>query len=141
MPETTLADARVQALLAGRDVAVLATTRPDGSPLAMAMWFVHDEQAITMISIDGLQKVRNMRRDPRVCVVVESSHGGALRCASIAGVVEFVESPQARRPLVEKLFEKYASALEGRWKGSEMPDDRVMFRIVPRKVFLWGYRG
>lgn len=139
MPETTLADARVQALLDARDVAVLATTQPDGAPLAMAMWFVHDERAITMISIDGLQKVRNMRRDARVCVVVESSRGAALRCASIRGDVVFVERAEQRRPLVEKLVEKYADALRGRWQGGEMPPDRVMFQVVARKVFYWGH--
>jgi hypothetical protein len=38
----------------------------------MAMWFLHDPAALTMISVDGLKKVHNLRRDPRVSVVAEA---------------------------------------------------------------------
>jgi predicted pyridoxine 5'-phosphate oxidase superfamily flavin-nucleotide-binding protein len=68
----TLDDARIQRFLATKEVAVLATVQPDGAPLAMAMWFLHDPAALTMISVDGLPKVRNLRRDPRVSVVAEA---------------------------------------------------------------------
>jgi len=138
MPETTLSDPRVQDLLSNRDVAVLATIQPDGAPLAMAMWFVHDVDTITMISVDNLQKVKNMRRDPRVCVVVESIDEGVLRCVSIRGRVEFVTAPDRRRRLSEELFDKYTSALEHRWNAREMPANRVMFQIIPRTVFYYG---
>ena len=66
-----LADDRVQGFLATRYVVVLATVQPDGSPLAMPMWFLPDPAAITMLSVDDLPKVRNLRRDPRVCVVAD----------------------------------------------------------------------
>ena len=53
----TLADSATQTFLSTKEVVVLATLQPDGSPLAMPMWFLHDPTAITMISVDGLQKV------------------------------------------------------------------------------------
>ena len=68
----TLADPAIQRFLATRDVAVLATVQADGAPLAMPMWFLHDPAALTMISVEGTQKVRNLRRDARVCVVAEA---------------------------------------------------------------------
>jgi len=68
----SLADAAVQRYLATKEVVVLATVQPDGAPLAMPMWFLHDPESLTMISVDGLQKVKNLRRDPRVCVTAES---------------------------------------------------------------------
>lgn len=138
MPQTEFSDPRVQRILDSRDVAVLSTVQPDGAPLAMAMWFVHDVHRITMISVDGLQKAKNMRRDPRVCVVVESLVDGSSRCASIQGHVEFVETADERRPLVDQFFRKYPDSLERRWNGRDMPSDRVMFQILPRKVFYWG---
>jgi len=49
----TLDDARIQRFLATKEVAVLATVQPDGAPLAMAMWFLHDPATLTMISVDG----------------------------------------------------------------------------------------
>ena len=67
-----LDDARIQTFLATKDVVVLATVQADGSPLAMAMWFLHDPAALIMISVAETQKVRNLRRDPRVSVVAEA---------------------------------------------------------------------
>ena len=69
---TTLGDAPIQKFLDTKQVVVLATVESDGAPLAMAMWFLHDPAGLTMISVDGLKKVHNLRRDPRVSVVAEA---------------------------------------------------------------------
>ena len=138
MPATDFSDSRVQQVLESRDVATLATLQPSGMPLAVAMWFVHDARGLAMISANNVQKVRNIRRDPRVSVAVETQHEGSLRCVTIQGRAEFVEEAQPRRPLLDALFEKYQSALEHRWSGREMPADRVLFHIVADKVFYWG---
>lgn len=138
MPTATFSDPRVQHVLSSREVATLATVQPNGAPLAIAMWYIHDDRGLAMISVDGLRKVKNMRRDPRVSVAVETREDGASRCVTIQGRAEFMHDEKQRRPLVEALFGKYSSALEGRWSGHEIPDDRVLFRIVPDKVFYWG---
>ena len=137
----TLEDAAVQKFLAAKEIAVLATVQPDGSPLAMAMWFLHDPSSLTMISVDGLQKVHNLRRDPRVCVVAEAGEsGGEIRGVSVRGQAEFLDDGPARRALVERFLEKYRPRLERLWGGRVMPPNRVMFRIVPVQVRSWGLR-
>lgn len=89
---TALADADVQRFLATKQVAVLATLQADGAPLAMPMWFLHDPSTLTMISVENTQKVRNLRRDPRVCVVAEAaSESGEIRGVTITGGIEFLE--------------------------------------------------
>lgn len=133
-----LADGRVQAFLAGRQVVVLATMQPDGAPLAMPMWFLHDPSSLTMITVADTQKVRNLRRDPRVCVVAEGGETGAVQGVSVHGLAEFLPESAERRALTERLVEKYAPYLERRWKGRSMPPDRLMFRIVPSRVGSWG---
>ena len=80
-----LAALAVQAFLAAREVAVLATLNPDGSPLAMPMWFLADAEAIIMLSVDGLAKVRNLRADPRVSVVAEAGERGNIRGVAVQG--------------------------------------------------------
>lgn len=52
-----LAEGRIQAFLAARQVVVLATVQPDGAPLAMPMWFLHDPASLTMITVADTQKV------------------------------------------------------------------------------------
>lgn len=135
MPRTTFASPPVQRLLAERTVAVLSTLNPDGAPLAAAMWFVHDLERIAMVSEARTQKVRNMRRDPRVCVVVEASGGGS-RCVTVQGRAAFV-GDDAQACLVDALLARYPGIVE-RWGGRAFPADRVLFEVAPQTVFYWG---
>jgi len=134
----SFAEARIQEFLATREVVVLATVQADGAPLAMAMWFLQDPAALTMISVAGTQKVRNLHRDPRVCVVAEGGVTGDVRGVSVHGRAEFLSDGPERRALAERFVEKYRPYLERRWGGRAMPADRVMFRIVPSRVRSWG---
>ncbi|MBI2204471.1 MAG: pyridoxamine 5'-phosphate oxidase family protein [Candidatus Rokubacteria bacterium] len=133
-----LADATVQRYLATKDVALLATVNPDGSPLAMPMWFLHNPATLTMISVAGLAKVRNLTRDPRVCVVAESGGRGDIRGVAVQGRAEFLDDSPERRALVERFLDKYDPHLAKLWNGRVMPPTRVMFRIVPSHVRSWG---
>jgi PPOX class probable F420-dependent enzyme len=134
-----LIDDRIQSFLATKEVVVLSTVQRSGAPLAMPMWFLHMPETLYMISVDGLQKVRNLRRDPRVCVVAESGdRGTAIRGVVIQGHVEFVKEPEQQRPVVEHLLRKYDPDLARLWGGRAMPANRVLFRIVPEKVRSWG---
>lgn len=133
-----LSDDDIQRFLATREVAVLSTIQADGAPLAMPVWFVHDRDALTMISEAATQKVRNLRRDPRVCVVAESGSRADSRAVMIGGRAEFVPDSPARRALVRALIDKYHPDLERRWRGETMPSDRVMFRVIPAWVRTWG---
>src|SRR3954469_23014307 len=48
----------------------LATLMPDGSPQLTQTWVDTDGQRILINTVDGHQKVRNIRRDPRVALNV-----------------------------------------------------------------------
>ena len=133
-----LADQKIQKFLDSKEIAVLATVQADGAPLAMAMWFLHDPASLTMISEAGTQKVRNLRRDPRVSVVAEAGGGGAdIRGIAVQGRAEFLDDGPERRALVERFHQKYPR-LKDLWRGKPMPADRVMFRIVPERARSWG---
>src|SRR5439155_4904711 len=112
----TLADPAIQRFLATRDVAVLATVQADGAPLAMPMWFLHDPTALTMISVEGTQKVRNLRRDARVCVVAESvSAEGAISGVTVQGRAEFIAVGPEMRALVACFLVQYGKTSQRLW--------------------------
>jgi len=138
-PGAGLDEAKIQKFLATRYIAVLATVQPDGAPLAMPMWFLPDPAALTMISVDGLRKVRNLQQDPRVCVVVEwaNATGGEGHGIAVHGRVEFLADGPDRRALAERFHARYPG-LERLWGGRAVPPNRVMFRIVPGRVRSWG---
>jgi PPOX class probable F420-dependent enzyme len=130
-----LGDARIARFLAAKEVVVLATVSADGGPLAMPMWFLHDGDSLVMISVDGLSKVRNLRKDPRVSVVAETGTRGAeIKNLVVQGRVEILGPTPERAALVERFLARYNPDLEKLWGGRAMPADRVMFRIVPRHV-------
>jgi hypothetical protein len=56
----------------------------------------------------------------------------------IQGHIDFVEEPEAQRPIVERLLQKYDPDLARLWGGRTMPPNRVLFRIEPEKVRSWG---
>ncbi len=135
----SLGDAAIQRFLDTREVVVLATVQKDGAPLITPMWFVADAVALYVVTLANSQKVRNMRRDARVCVVAERGSRGAEVCGvTIQGHAEFLEQPTAYRPVIERLLQKYDPHLATRWGGTTLPPDRVVVRIVPRKVYSWG---
>jgi PPOX class probable F420-dependent enzyme len=133
-----LSDAPIKAFLATREVVTLATVQPDGSPLAIAMWHLPDGDTLVMISVDGLAKVRNLRRDPRVAVVAEAGARGDVRGVAVQGRVEFLADGPERRALAERFLARYEPNLARLWSGRTMPPNRVMFRIVPHQVRSWG---
>jgi hypothetical protein len=134
----TFADARTQAYLSTKDIVLLATLNPDGAPLITPMWFLHDPSALTLISVEGTQKVRNLRRDPRLHLVAESGTRGDIRGVAIRGRAEFLPDSPDRRALASRLLDKYHPNLERLWGGRAMPANRVMFRVVPEQVRVWG---
>ena len=103
MTGKTLANNAIQRFLSAKSVAVLATVQPSGAPLAMPMWFVQDDQSIVMISETGLQKVRNLRRDPRACVAVEGEVDGGVAGVIVQGYIRFLDAETERTPYLDRI--------------------------------------
>lgn len=66
-----LSDKQLQRLLNAPRIGVLTTTRRDGSPASTPVWFKYHEGELLIQTGDGLPKVNNIRRDPRICLVVQ----------------------------------------------------------------------
>jgi hypothetical protein len=58
--------------LADHDIIWLATTRPDGRPHLIAIWFVHVDGALWFATGASSVKIANLRAEPRVNVSLES---------------------------------------------------------------------
>jgi PPOX class probable F420-dependent enzyme len=64
-------------LLEGDAVAHVVTLNDDGSPQVTAAWVGLDGDEIVLATLPDQRKLRNLRRDPRVAVSVESSNVNA----------------------------------------------------------------
>ncbi|HSR57246.1 MAG TPA: pyridoxamine 5'-phosphate oxidase family protein, partial [Candidatus Binataceae bacterium] len=76
----------------------LATIDKDGFPHLVAMNFVARDGAILMTSYGKAQKVVNIRRNPKVAVMLERGRSyGELRGIMIRGDCEVIDDPQIVR--------------------------------------------
>ncbi|ANP54399.1 PPOX class probable F420-dependent enzyme [Streptomyces griseochromogenes] len=118
----------VRALLDGKNFASVATLGPDGAPQNSVVWIKREGDAVLFSSVDGRQKVRNLRRDPRISLTVFDL-ANPYSSAEIRGVAEILPDEGKRLPY--ELSHKYL----GIDPPAENDDEaRVIIRIVPRKV-------
>ena len=57
-------------LLESTALALVSTLGPDGAPQTTPIWFVFEQGHVRFSLVEGRQKLRNLRRDPRLSVVV-----------------------------------------------------------------------
>lgn len=68
----TMDEAEIGDFLAHARTAILTTIGPDGVPDPVPMWFVMDAEIMWMRTYAKSQKVRNLERDPRAAILIES---------------------------------------------------------------------
>lgn len=108
-----MTDAEIEAFLdAGRDLQV-ASINVDGTPHLVTMWFVVRGGEVAFWTYGKSQKVVNLRRDPRLTVLVATGDVyEELRGVSIAGSAEIIDDPDEVLGYGLQIFEKY-------WGGAE----------------------
>ena len=123
----SLSDA-AQALLAGKNYAVLATVNPDGSPHTSVMWVGRDGDDLLFSTVEGRVKHRNMRPDPRVSVTVIDS-SDPENYVELRGRVSM--TPDVGRRVDTQLSWKY----DGKDPGEDRPGAvRVIVRMIVEKA-------
>lgn len=120
----------------------VATVGPDG-PHATPLWFLWRDGMIWLYSITRSRRWADLRRDPRVGIVVDSGHEYLeLRGVEITGRVEIVGEvprtgePHDRLPVVEAEFaRKY-------FDSDELFHDQrhAWLRVAPTKITSWDFR-
>jgi PPOX class probable F420-dependent enzyme len=120
--------------------AALATIDKDGFPHVVAMGFLAKDGAVYMTSYAKAQKVLNIRRNPKVAVMIESGKNyGDFRGVLLRGLCEIIEDPA----VVEKTMRELAGNQAGsssvpRGAVSSAPK-RALLKIVPHKISSWDH--
>ncbi|WP_426569715.1 PPOX class F420-dependent oxidoreductase [Streptomyces canus] len=121
-------DAPVRALLDGKNFASVATVGPDGAPQNSVVWMKREGDTVLFSSTDGRQKVRNLRRDPRISLTVFDL-ANPYTSIEIRGTAEILPDEDKRLP--HELSHKYLGIDP---PGERDDEVRVIIRVVPRKV-------
>ncbi len=103
----------------------LATTMPDGSPQLTQVWVDTDGEHVLVNTVQGHQKERNLRRDPRVALTV-SDPANPSRYHAVRGRVVSATTDGAVDH-IEALSQRYTGAPYPWWGGRDQV--RVLLRI------------
>jgi hypothetical protein len=119
----------------------VATVGPAG-PHVSPLWFVWDGQALWLSSLARSKRWTDLRRDPRMAVVVDDgTEFGELRGVELHGRVEVVgEVPRVGEPCAELVVPERAFA-EKYFAGHFGYDGRhAWLRLRPVKIVSWDHR-
>lgn len=144
--QIVLSDAELLELLAAERVAIVSSFGPRGWPHSMPLWFVPREGEVWIWTYAKSQKVRNLERDPRATVLVETGHEySELRGAMIEAEAVLHRDLATVLGFAEELTLRYAegiSSLEGDAKAGleAQAPKRVAIQFKPVRTATWDHR-
>ena len=120
----------VLALLKLPSLCFFATSMADGSPQVTQVWVDTDGEHVLINSVQGLVKVRNIARDPRVAVAV-SDPDTQSRYVQVRGRVREVTT-EGEVDHIERLAHKYLGTPYPWYGGRDQV--RVIIVIEPERI-------
>ena len=113
--------------------AIVATINPDGSAQLSPIWFVWEDHTIYFSTTKYRLKVKNLRRDARISLVVDDP-GPPQRTATLRGEVHAIE--EGLGTVTERIALKYHP------DGSAYPSiantpGRVVVAFRPSRILSW----
>jgi PPOX class probable F420-dependent enzyme len=127
----TLSD-ELKKVLDGNVFVSIATIQPDGTPQVSPVWVKRDGDDVLISTTLGRRKELNLRRDPRVTVLVNPSDA-PYSYAEIRGTATLTE--EGGQELIDELSVKYmGKPYREQNPNAHLDAPRVVVRITPRKV-------
>ena len=137
-----MSDDEISAFLeAGRDLQV-ASINVDGTPHLVTMWYAMQDGEIAFWTYGKSQKIINLRRDPRLTVLVATGEVyEQLKGVSIQGQAEIVDDPDDVLRYGEAVYERYWGPLNDTVREGvrAMGAKRVVIVVKPDKILSWDH--
>ena len=140
-----MTDVETAAFLESARTVILTTIGPDGVPDPVAMWFVLRDGEIWMRTYAKSQKVANIRRDPRVAILIEDGERYAeLRGLQVSGRLEISEDLDVICDIAAALLVKYEGldpehVPAAREAYRPTAAKQVAMRLVPERTVSWDH--
>ena len=117
-------------LARGKNLATVVTLMPDGQPQALLTWVDTDGEHLLVNTEPQRQRAKNVRRDPRITVLIHSD-SDPWDWSEVRGrVVGTVDGSEAREH-IDKLSRKYVGT---DYRNPIGPHGRVILKVAPDKV-------
>lgn len=143
--QITLTDDEQRELLESERVVVVGSFGPRGWPHLMPLWYVLREGEVWIYTYAKSQKVKNLERDPRATLLVETGHEYTeLRGVSVEAEAEILRDHETVFDVAKQLTVRYAEGLESVEGDAakileEQARKRVAVRFHPKRVASWDH--
>lgn len=137
-----MTDEEVAAYLDGSHTLQVATLNADGSPHLAAMFYAVVDGRVGFWTYGKSQKVVNLRRDPRLTVMVETGKKyEELRGVSITGRARLVENRDQVLAFGEILYPRYFGELNDLARAGLVTTGakRVVVLVDPTRIVSWDH--
>lgn len=122
-------------LRAGARTAAVASTRADGSPHVVPVWFIVDGDALVFTCAGASVKARNLARDPRIAMSVDDE-AFPYAFATVSGRAEIVERPDDFLAWTTRIAHRYVGAARADEYGRRDAElDDWLVRVPMQRVF------
>jgi PPOX class probable F420-dependent enzyme len=128
-PEPTALPEKVRALAEAKSFPTVVTLLPDGTPQARITWIDTDGDYLLVNTERDRQRAKNVRRDPRVTVLLVDPANPYSQVEVRGHVAEIVEDASARAH-IDKLAQKYTGADYANPIGSP----RVILKVAADRI-------
>jgi PPOX class probable F420-dependent enzyme len=117
--------------------AALATIDPDGFPHVVAMGYFFEDGRFYMTSYAKAQKVLNIRRNPKVGLMIETGEAYAeLRGVMVRGTCEVIDDTETVRAAMQR---RRGSGARAPSSGVDSAPKRVLLKVTPTKIVSWDH--
>ncbi len=141
--QITMTPAEIEAFLDAERTLQVASINADGTPHLVAMWFTRHRGELAFWTYAKSQKVVNLRRDPRLTVMVESGRVyEELKGVTISATARIVDDVSEVFAFGDVLYERYWGPIDSeavRERVRAMGRKRVLIVIEPTKVVSWDH--
>jgi PPOX class probable F420-dependent enzyme len=111
--EIALSEAERRELIDSERIVAVASFGPRGWPHVMPLWYVPRDGEIWIYTYAKSQKVRNLERDPRATLMIETGHSYLeLRGVEIEAEAEIHRAPETVLALAKEVTVRYSSGIE-----------------------------
>jgi PPOX class probable F420-dependent enzyme len=144
--QITLSEEEQAELLDEERVVVVSSIGPRGWPHSMPMWFTVRDGEIWTWTYAKSQKVKNLERDPRATLLVETGEEYVeLRGIQIEAEAEIIRDPDRVLEFGKDLTIRYSEgidSIEGDAAEAMQAQaaKRVAIRFAPKRVATWDHR-
>ena len=143
--QITLTDDEQRQLLDSERVVIVGSFGPSGWPHLMPLWYVARDGEIWIWTYAKSQKVRNLERDPRATLLIETGHEYAeLRGVQIEAEAEIHRDTDKVVEFAKELTVRYSDGIDSvegdaaKALEAQAPK-RVAIRFVPKRVASWDH--